>query len=388
MLRISQFKKFANTPQFYTPKTITAEDAEAWGQKNQDLVRSFKQNVDELALENFNTNFASDGNVFEVDPKKDNWLKRFGKGVVNTGWQTAGMLGNASRAAYQGVRNALGVGTHSKVQRMLQQHPELAYYASGLNQYKGYYDRDLMAQNAARDAANLQNETYSKGVKGAIGGVALAATGGTGGFFARGATSLASRAGAGMLGRVAPRLLGNTAGNFVNRAAGGTTKFMGGMGDDIVHYYLNPLALLKSPVDVFRKGQSIGSRAWNAVLTGSMFGGDMFATAPTQTYKNDMNYRNFLAYNPDVKRYTQDWLFGDDNSKAIYDSMLDQGFQQYLNENPQLVSQIEQAPKDQQQSVYTKLFDEWSRTQGFTPNFQMNAMGYDDIGRQAKQYLQ
>ena len=75
MLRISQFKKFANTPQFYTPKTITAEDAEAWGQKNQDLVRSFKQNVDALAKENFTTNQMSGGNVFEVDPKKDNWLK-------------------------------------------------------------------------------------------------------------------------------------------------------------------------------------------------------------------------------------------------------------------------------------------------------------------------
>lgn len=364
---ISNFKKFADYAPIYIPKnTVTKDEANVWAQdpNNAKIVREFKQHVSDLAKENYLSNAVKNNELIKVN-KKDNGLARMGKNVVNSAANFAtDLYYNAPKALkYMSPFGAVASKVmqsdpHAKVQQMMKEHPELRYFASGLNAYKGYYDSNVMARNAEQDAHNLKNEIDNNARSAAITGALTAATlpmGGAGGLVARGGSLAASRIAA----RTGSKGLGKTV-DWVSR----------NLLEPGIQYTVNPVAPVAGVARTFVPGgaRSLSSRAieGTAGLSFLPWGNNSVDNA----YKTDYNFRTFLKNNPEFANLT------DDNQRQLYQYLQDFGFENYILNNPELLKRIENTPEQDREKLFKELRANYK---GGIPNIREHAAEYNEL---------
>lgn len=346
---ISNFKKFADYAPIYIPKNIVTKDkANAWAQdpNNANIVREFKQNVDALAKENYVSNAVKDNELVKVN-KKDNGLVRMGKNVVNSAANFAtDLYYNAPKALkYMSPFGAVAskvmqrnkADPHAKVQQMMKEHPELRYFASGLNAYKGYYDSNAMARNAEQDANNLKNEIDNNALKAGVTAAATAATiplGGAGGLVARGGSLAASR------------IAARTGSKGLGKAVGWTSKNLLEPG---IQYTVNPMAAVGSLAKSVVPGgaRSLSSRAVEGAVGASLL--PWGNNSGDNAYKTDYNFRTFLKNNPEFANLS------DDDQRQLYQYLQDFGFENYILNNPELLKRIENTPEQDREKLFKEL---------------------------------
>lgn len=366
---ISNFKKFADYAPIYIPKSIvTKDDANVWAQdpNNAKIVREFKQNVDDLAKENYFSNAVKDNELLKVN-KKDNGLVRMGKNVINSSANFAtDLFYNAPRALkYTSPFGAIASKVirrikpdpYTKVQQMMKEHPELRYFSSGLNTYKGYYDPNTMARNAAQDADNLKNEIDNNALSAGLTAAATAATlplGGAGGLVARGGSLAASRIAA----RTGSKGLGKTV-DWVSR----------NLLEPGIQYSVNPMAAVGGVAKSLVPGgtRSLSSRAVEGALGASVlpWGNNSVDSA----YKTDFNFKTFLKNNPEFVNLS------DDDQRKLYRYFQDFGFVNYIRNNPELLKRIENTPEQDRAKLLNELRANYK---GGIPNIKEHAAEYNE----------
>lgn len=366
---ISNFKKFADYAPFYIPKSIvTKDDANVWAQdpNNAKIVREFKQNVDDLAKENYFSNAVKDNELLKVN-KKDNGLVRMGKNVINSSANFAtDLFYNAPRALkYTSPFGAIASKVirrikpdpYTKVQQMMKEHPELRYFSSGLNTYKGYYDPNTMPRNAAQDADNLKNEIDNNALSAGLTAAATAATlplGGAGGLVARGGSLAASRIAA----RTGSKGLGKTV-DWVSR----------NLLEPGIQYSVNPMAAVGGVAKSLVPGgtRSLSSRAVEGALGASVlpWGNNSVDSA----YKTDFNFKTFLKNNPEFVNLS------DDDQRKLYRYFQDFGFVNYIRNNPELLKRIENTPEQDRVKLLNELRANYK---GGIPNIKEHAAEYNE----------
>lgn len=369
-LNISNFKKFADYAPIYIPKnTVTKDEANVWAQdpNNAKIVREFKQNVNDLAKENYVSNAVKDNELVKVN-KKDNGLVRMGKNVINSSANFAtdlyynapkalkyvSPIGAITSKVMQGNKPDL----HAKVQQMMKEHPELRYFSSGLNAYKGYYDPDTMARNAAQDANNLKNEIDNNALSTGLTAAATAATlpvGGAGGLVARGGSLAASRIAA----RTGSKGLGKTV-DWVSR----------NLLEPGIQYSVNPMAAVGGVAKSLVPGgaRSLSSRAVEGALGASIlpWGNNSVDNA----YKTDFNFKTFLKNNPEFANLS------DDDQGRLYQYLQDFGFENYIRNNPELLKRIENTPEQDRVKLLNELRANYK---GGIPNIKEYASEYNEL---------
>lgn len=368
-LNISNFKKFADYAPIYIPKSIvTKDEANVWAQdsNNAKIVREFQQNVDDLAKENYVSNAVKDNELLKVN-KKDNGLVRMGKNVINSSANFATDLYYNAPKALKYV-SPFGViaskvmqwnkpDSHAKVQQMMKEHPELRYFSSGLNAYKGYYDPNTMARNAAQDANNLKNEIDNNALSAGLTAAATAATlpvGGAGGLVARGGSLAASRIAA----RTGSKGLGKTV-DWVSR----------NLLEPGIQYSVNPMAAVGGVAKSLVPGgaRSLSSRAVEGALGASIlpWGNNSVDNA----YKTDFNFKTFLKNNPEFANLS------DDDQRRLYQYFQDFGFVNYIRNNPELLKRIENTPEQDRAKLLNELRANYK---GGIPNIKEHAAEYNE----------
>ena len=367
---ISNFKKFADYAPIYIPKnTVTKDEANVWAQdpNNAKIVREFKQNVNDLAKENYVSNAVKDNELVKVN-KKDNGLVRMGKNVINSSANFAtDLYYNAPKAlkyvspfgaVVSKVTQRNKPDPHAKVQQMMKEHPELRYFASGLNAYKGYYDPNTMARNAAQDANNLKNEIDNNALSAGLTAAATAATlpvGGAGGLVARGGSLAASRIAA-QTGR---KGLGKTV-DWVSR----------NLLEPGIQYSVNPMAAVGGVAKSLVPGgaRSLSSRAVEGALGASIlpWGNNSVDSA----YKTDFNFKTFLKNNPEFANLS------DDDQRRLYQYFQDFGFVNYIRNNPELLKRIENTPEQDRAKLLNELRVNYK---GGIPNIKEHASEYNEL---------
>lgn len=364
---ISNFKKFADYAPIYIPKNIVTKDkANVWAQdpNNANIVREFKQHVDALAKENYVSNAVKDNELVKVN-KKDNGLVRMGKNVVNSAANFATDLAyNAPKALkYMSPFGAVASKVmqsdpHAKVQQMMKEHPELRYFASGLNAYKGYYDSNAMARNAEQDAHNLKNEIDNNARSAAITGALTAATlpmGGAGGLVARGGSLAASR------------IAARTGSKGLGKAVDWTSKTLLEPG---IQYTVNPIAPVAGVARTFVPG---GARSLSNRVVEGAFGASFLPwgnNSVDNAYKTDYNFRTFLKNNPEFANLS------DDDQRQLYQYLQDFGFENYILNNPELLKRIENTPEQDREKLFKELRANYK---GGIPNIKEHAAEYNEL---------
>lgn len=367
---ISNFKKFADYAPIYIPKNIVTKDkAHAWAQdpNNANIVREFKQNVDALAKENYVSNAVKDNELVKVN-KKDNGLVRMGKNVVNSAANFAtDLYYNAPKAlkyvfpfgaVASEVMQRNKADPHAKVQQMMKEHPELRYFASGLNAYKGYYDSNAMARNAEQDANNLKNEIDNNALKAGVTAAATAATiplGGAGGLVARGGSLAASRIAA----RTGSKGLGKTV-DWVSR----------NLLEPGIQYSVNPMA---APASVAKSLVPGGARSLSSRAVEGAFGASFLPwgnNSVDNAYKTDYNFRTFLKNNPEFSNLS------DEDQRQLYQYLQDLGFENYILNNPELLKRIENTPEQDREKLFKELRANYK---GGIPNIKEHAAEYNEL---------
>lgn len=369
-LNINNFKKFADYAPIYIPKnTVTKDEANVWAQdpNNAKIVREFKQNVNDLAKENYMSNAVKDNELVKVN-KKDNGLVRMGKNVINSSANFATDLYYNAPKALKYVSPFGAVASkviqrnkpdpHAKVQQMMKEHPELRYFASGLNAYKGYYDSNVMARNAEQDANNLKNEIDNNALKAGVTAAATAATiplGGAGGLVARGGSLAASRIAA----RTGSKGLGKTV-DWVSR----------NLLEPGIQYSVNPMAAVGGVAKSLVPGgaRSLSSRAVEGAVGASLlpWGNNSVDNA----YKTDYNFRTFLKNNPEFANLS------DDDQRQLYQYLQDFGFGNYIRNNPELLKRIENTPEQDREKLFKELRANYK---GGIPNIREHAAEYNEL---------
>ena len=364
---ISNFKKFADYAPIYIPKNIVTKDkANVWAQdpNNAKIVREFRQNVDNLAKENYISNAVKNNEIVKVN-KKDNGLVRMGKNVINSASNFVTDLAYNAPKALKYVSpfgavasKAMQSDPHAKVQQMMKEHPELRYFASGLNAYKGYYDPNTMARNAKQDADNLKREIDANARSAAITGALTAATlplGGAGGLVARGGSLAASRIAA----RTGSKGLGKTV-DWVSR----------NLLEPGIQYTVNPVAPVAGVARTFVPGgaRSLSSRAIEGAFGASFlpWGNNSVDNA----YKTDYNFRTFLKNNPEFANLS------DDDQRQLYQYLQDFGFENYIRNNPELLKRIENTPEQDREKLFKELRANYK---GGIPNIREHAAEYNEL---------
>lgn len=359
---ISNFKKFADYSPIYIPKNIVTKDkANAWAQdpNNANIVREFRKHVDNLAKENYMSNAVKDNELLQTN-KKDNWFTRMGKNVINSSANFVTDLAyNAPKALkYVSPFGAVQSDPHAKVQQMMKEHPELRYFASGLNAYKGYYDSNTMARNAAQDADNLKNEIDNNARSAAITGALTAATlpmGGAGGLVARGGSLAASRIAA----RTGSKGLGKTV-DWVSR----------NLLEPGIQYSVNPMA---APASVAKTLVPGGARSLSSRAIEGAFGASFLPwgnKSVDNAYKTDYNFRTFLKNNPEFANLS------DDDQRQLYQYLQDFGFGNYIRNNPELLKRIENTPEQDREKLFKELRANYK---GGIPNIREHAAEYNEL---------
>lgn len=364
---ISNFKKFADYAPIYIPKnTVTKDEANVWAQdpNNAKIVREFKQHVSDLAKENYLSNAVKNNELIKVN-KKDNGLVRMGKNVVNSAANFAtDLYYNAPKALkYMSPFGAVASKVmqsdpHAKVQQMMKEHPELRYFASGLNAYNGYYDSNAMARNAKQDADNLKREIDDNARSAAITGALTAATlpmGGAGGLVARGGSLAASR------------IAARTGSKGLGKAVDWTSKTLLEPG---IQYTVNPVAPVAGVARTFVPGgaRSLSSRAIEGTFGASFlpWGNNSVDNA----YKTDYNFRTFLKNNPEFANLS------DDDQRQLYQYLQDFGFENYILNNPELLKRIENTPEQDREKLFKELRANYK---GGIPNIKEHAAEYNEL---------
>lgn len=364
---ISNFKKFADYAPIYIPKNIVTKDkANAWAQdpNNANIVREFRQHVDNLAKENYMSNAVKDNELLQTN-KKDNWFTRMGKNVINSSANFVTDLAYNAPKALKYVSpfgavasKAMQSDPHAKVQQMMKEHPELRYFASGLNAYKGYYDSNAMPRSAAQDADNLKNEIDNNVLKAGVTAAATAATiplGGAGGLVARGGSLAASRIAA----RTGSKGLGKTV-DWVSR----------NLLEPGIQYSVNPVAPVAGVARTFVPGgaRSLSSRAIEGAFGASFlpWGNNSVDNA----YKTDYNFRTFLKNNPEFANLS------DDDQRQLYQYLQDFGFGNYIRNNPELLKRIENTPEQDRAKFLNELRANYK---GGIPNIKEHAAEYNEL---------
>ncbi len=369
-LNINNFKKFADYAPIYIPKnTVTKDEANVWAQdpNNSNIVREFKQNVDALAKENYISNAVKDNELLQTD-KKDNWFTRMGKNVVNSAanfatdifYNTPKALKYVSPfgAVASNVMQGNKPDSHAKVQQMIKEHPELQYFSSGLNAYKGYYDPNAMTRNAKQDADNLKNEINSNALGATIAGAATAATlpmGGAGGLVARGGSLAASRIAA----RTGSKGLGKTV-DWVSK----------NLLEPGIQYSVNPMAAVGSVAKSVVPGgaRSVSNRVVEGTIGASLlpWGNNSIDNA----YKTDYNFRTFLKNNPEFENLS------DHDQQQLYQHLQEVGFDNYIRNNPELLKRIENTPEQDREKLINEL---QANYKGGIPNIKEHAATYNEL---------
>lgn len=364
---ISNFKKFADYTPIYIPKNIVTKDkANAWAQdpNNANIVREFKQHVDALAKENYVSNAVKDNELVKVN-KKDNGLVRMGKNVINSSANFVTDLAYNAPKALKYVSpfgavasKAMQSDPHAKVQQMMKEHPELRYFASGLNAYNGYYDSNAMARNAKQDADNLKREIDDNARSAAITGALTAATlpmGGAGGLVARGGSLAASR------------IAARTGSKGLGKVVDWTSKTLLEPG---IQYTVNPVAPVVGVARTFVPGgaRSLSSRAVEGALGASIlpWGNNSVDNA----YKTDFNFKTFLKNNPEFANLS------DDDHRKLYQYLPDFGFENYIRNNPELLKRIENTPEQDRVKLLNELRANYK---GGIPNIKEHASEYNEL---------
>lgn len=367
---ISNFKKFADYAPIYIPKnTVTKDEANVWAQdpNNAKIVREFQQNVDDLVKENYVSNAVKDNELLKVN-KKDNGLVRMGKNVINSSANFAtDLYYNAPKALkYVSPFGAIASkvmqwnkpDSHAKVQQMMKEHPELRYFSSGLNAYKGYYDPNTMARNAAQDANNLKNEIDNNALSADLTAAATAATlpvGGAGGLVARGGSLAASRIAA----RTGSKGLGKTV-DWVSR----------NLLEPGIQYSVNPMAAVGGVAKLLVPGgaRSLSSRAVEGALGASIL--PWANNSVDNAYKTDFNFKTFLKNNPEFANLS------DDDQRKLYQYLQDFGFENYIRNNPELLKRIENTPEQDRVKLPNELRANYK---GGIPNIKEYASEYNEL---------
>lgn len=364
---ISNFKKFAEYAPIYIPNNaVTKDEADVWAQdsNNAKIVREFKQNVDNLAKENYLSNAVKDNELLKVN-KKDNGLVRMGKNVINSSANLAtDLYYNAPKALKymfpSKVMQWIKPDPHTKVLQMMKEHPELRYFSSGLNAYKGYYYDDpyTMARNAEQDANNLQNEIDNNALSAGLTAAAIAATlpvGGAGGLVARGGSLAASRIAA----RTGSKGLGKTVA-WVSR----------NLLEPGIQYSVNPMAAVGGVAKLLVPGgaRSLSSRAVEGALGASIlpWGNNSVDNA----YKTDFNFKTFLKNNPEFANLS------DDDQRKLYQYLQDFGFENHIRNNPELLKRIENTPEQDRVKLRNELRANYK---GGIPNIKEYASEYNEL---------